>query len=80
MKKVIGIIFIMVISLMILTGCTSQSNTESKYRFVKIENWGDNFTFYDRETKVQYYFLKRGYGAGLTVLVDADGKPLLYEE
>ena len=32
------------------------------------------------KTGVQYIFVKEGYGAGLTVLVDEDGKPLLYEE
>jgi len=31
----------------------------------------------DNETGVQYLLLQEGYGAGLTVLVDQDGKPLL---
>ncbi len=44
-------------------------------RFIKTEVWSDNFVFVDKETKVQYY-----YAAGaMTVLVDKDGKPLLYE-
>lgn len=30
----------------------------------------------DRETGVQYLFIQCGYAGGLTVLVDADGKPL----
>lgn len=33
----------------------------------------------DKKTGVQYLFVKRGYGAGLTILVDEDGKPLLDE-
>lgn len=33
----------------------------------------------DRETGVQYLFAVRGYGAGLAVVVDADGTPLLAE-
>ena len=35
---------------------------------------------YDKETKVEY-FMFGGYkiGGGITVLVDKDGKPLLYE-
>lgn len=33
----------------------------------------------DNETGVQYLVTQAGYGAGLTVLVDQDGKPLLDE-
>ena len=35
--------------------------------------------FYDSKTKVIYIFYKSGYSGGLTVLLDAEGKPLLYE-
>ena len=31
----------------------------------------------DKETGVNYLFRYSGYGAGLTVLVDKDGKPLV---
>lgn len=31
----------------------------------------------DSETGVQYLFIQWGYAGGLTVVVDADGKPLL---
>ena len=31
----------------------------------------------DEETGVQYLFVSQGYAGGLTVLVDAEGKPLL---
>ena len=34
----------------------------------------------DRETRVQYLHCSEGYGGGLTVLVDAEGKPLLYRD
>ena len=33
----------------------------------------------DSETKVMYLVADVGYGAGLTVMVDADGSPLLWE-
>ena len=32
----------------------------------------------DTQTGVQYFFHASGYAGGLTVLVDAEGKPLLY--
>ena len=35
--------------------------------------------FVDTETSVQYLFIQSGYGGGMTVLVDQEGKPLLYK-
>ncbi|WP_125578963.1 DUF6440 family protein [Lacticaseibacillus suibinensis] len=35
--------------------------------------------FVDCQTRVQYLSVSIGSGGGLTVLVDAAGKPLLYE-
>ena len=37
---------------------------------------GVHLVLRDRETGVQYLFVQVGYAGGLTVLVDADGKPL----
>ncbi|MDX9917690.1 MAG: DUF6440 family protein [Gudongella sp.] len=31
----------------------------------------------DRETGVNYLYVSEGYGGGLTVLVDKDGKPVV---
>jgi hypothetical protein len=61
---------------------TSEAKIED--RFVKIQEWdnfsGTNFVMYDKETKVQYYvFTYYNHGGGITVLVDAEGKPLLYK-
>lgn len=33
--------------------------------------------YVDRETGVNYLFVKSGYGGGLTPLLDADGKPVV---
>lgn len=44
-------------------------------RFVKILDYGDNFVMYDKETKVQYFTST----TGITVLLNQDGKPLLYK-
>ncbi|MCI1985822.1 MAG: DUF6440 family protein [Lactobacillus sp.] len=35
--------------------------------------------FVDRQTRVQYLAVSISGGGGLTVLVDAQGKPLLYD-
>ena len=48
-------------------------------RFMKIDSI-NGWIYVDKETNVQYLFIKRSDAAGLTVLVDAEGEPLLYEE
>ena len=59
---------------------SNKTTTVPEDRFVKIQDWGYNFVMYDKETRVQYFaFADYNYGGGITVLVDADGKPLLYE-
>ena len=83
MKKLKLIILILVIAsmLFILTGCTS-SETEVKEtkRFVRVNYIDDVILYYDNITKVQYISYNNVHGGtALTVLVDAEGKPLLYE-
>ncbi len=34
----------------------------------------------DKETGVNYLFVHRGYGGGLTPLLDADGKPIVTKD
>ena len=51
-------------------------------RFVKILSEGSSFgevrmLYVDKVTGVTYLFVKSGYGAGITPLLDADGKPVI---
>ncbi len=54
-------------------------------RFMVIHSEGNSLTngkkviYVDRETGVQYFFCQTGYAGGLTPLLDAEGKPLLYK-
>lgn len=51
-------------------------------RFEKIYEQGKmNITeiWVDRKTGVQYLYHAAGYGAGLTPLLDKDGKPVIYD-
>ena len=34
----------------------------------------------DKETGVNYLFVHRGYGGGLTPLLDAEGKPIITKD
>lgn len=56
---------------------------KKKQRFEVVFDQGSELTqkfliLADKETGVQYLLAKSGYGAGLTPLLDKDGKPLLY--
>ena len=51
-------------------------------RFEKVYSQGTDLTkyvevFVDKQTGVNYLLFKSGYGAGLTVLLDKDGKPVI---
>ena len=50
-------------------------------RFVQIDKNGWFITVYDRTTKVQYAVSDGYYNMGtITCLLDAEGKPLLYND
>lgn len=55
---------------------------KSNERFVKVLSEGSSFgenrmIYVDRETGVNYLFIKSGYGAGLTPMLGPDGKPII---
>lgn len=84
MKKII--ISLLIIIGIILTGwllkdVTISNNYAENERFVIIQQRYDEKVMYDKKTKVEY-FMFGGYreGGGITVLVDKDGKPLIYGE
>ncbi len=50
-------------------------------RFEKVHSDGamsGSTIWVDTQTGVQYFFHSEGYAGGMCVLVDAEGKPLLY--
>ena len=40
----------------------------------------DALVIIDKETGVNYLYVHRGYGGGLTPLLDADGKPIITKD
>lgn len=84
MKKFILIIIIaMCLS---LVGCenTTTDNEETDFgRFVVIKEKAKGFDeckiLIDKETNVMYLFVDGYNSAGLTVMLDADGKPLIWD-
>lgn len=66
----------------LLKDVTIQNVNATDNRFIQIYNQysSDGFRiYYDKETKVMYLVSDIYKGGGITVLVDKDGKPLLYE-
>lgn len=65
------------------TGCTSPNegkevfDRQDRFTFVPSEPWASFIVITDTETGVQYLYVSKGYGGGLTVLVDETGKPLV---
>lgn len=76
---VLGVIF----SGWLLKDITIQDVNATDNRFIRVHKETSSSTtyevYYDNETKVMYLVVDVYRGGGITVLVDADGKPLLYE-
>lgn len=83
MRKFMAIALAAALAL-VLAGCTRgiEHTDERQFedgRFVSDSNIS-GYVVTDTETGVQYLYVGRGYGGGMTVLVDADGKPIVKEE
>lgn len=78
---------VMMLSVLLLCGCDSETETieilNPNYteRFVTLEEYFSGDVVVDTKTGVEYWRSDGSYNHGtLTVLVDADGKPLICEE
>ena len=84
MKKIIISLLIMigiVLTGWLLKDVTISNNYAENERFVIIQQRRNEKVMYDKETKVEYFmFGSYKNGGGITVLVDKDGKPLIYGE
>ena len=92
MKRIIALILALIMCAAIFVGCGQtkyKATANETKRFVEIESdmemdssgttvYG-NTIYVDRETGVMYLVFYGGYRAGITVLLGADGKPLIYD-
>ena len=81
MKKLFVITIIL--TMIMLLGCGLNSLGEKNIdvetgRIKKVYGSQYEQIFVDTETSVMYLYEGLGYGGGLTVMVDADGRPLLW--
>lgn len=87
MKRILAIIISIILCCLVLSGCGRKNEviktTELDSRFKIIKDTNDGYGYcdiiVDTETGVMYLFRGAGYRGGLTVMVDTDGKPLIYE-
>ena len=84
MKRLIVIVLVTVM-LLSLSACATKRIKETvkgeTSRMVYVEETGDYCIVYDKYTKVMYVVSNNVYNIGnFTMLVDANGNPLLYNE
>lgn len=82
MKKLIISLFITMLIILIgwlLKDIAIPNVNATDYRFILVHNEGHLKIYCDKKTKVMYLVKSIYKGGGITLLVDADGKPLLYE-
>lgn len=76
-------IILAVIACMMLSSCNkveTAKNEDDTSMFVKVETTMSWDVVYHKDTKVMYAVSAGGYNGGtFTLLVDADGKPMIYE-
>lgn len=80
MKRIL-LLMLCFAALVFCAACESQSqteqNTDSRFKalYWQSESFDSITIIKDRDTGVQYLFIKNAYGAGVTPLLDSTGKP-----
>ena len=68
-------IFVLLVSVILcISGCSSTDTDNS------VGDVSRTRIFVDSETNVMYTWYKSGYGAGMSIMLNADGSPKLYDQ
>jgi hypothetical protein len=85
MKKILVILGLCLISVFSLVGCSEKNEKGQRvYRVYDVtlvrvaSDYGYDILVHE-ETKVMYIQYRDGYQAGISVMLDQDGKPLLWQ-
>ena len=81
MKKA-SVLLMVSMLIVLLCSCSSeqpQSRTyDSMYDITEIKS--NSWVYVDTETNVMYWYSGHGYGGGLSIMLNADGSPKLYDK
>lgn len=81
-RKIMLAIMLCVMTAGVLTGCMSTppavGYTENSERFAIAVSEGDNDIYVDTYTGVMYFYHKQGKSGGMSVMLDKNGKPLIW--
>lgn len=78
MKKIISLLLVILFCVGILTGCGKDiSNSELKCIELNTLDYDMYDIYYDKETGVMYIMNREG---GVTVMLNADGSPKIYNK
>lgn len=80
MKKILLTIMLLITPIAI-SGCEDATTNQkiANNEFIKVSNADEIIIYVHKETRVMYMFVTGVYQGGLTIMVDDNGKPLLYE-
>lgn len=86
MKKILSIIICIFVLAFALVACCDSSTAEAKVEEYNRLSFIKDFSFFangsyiivDEETGVCYLYVDGDYSGCITVMVDADGKPLIW--
>ena len=82
--RILSIVLAIFVIAIILTSCSTTTVADEPNpfngRFAECDTSVYSTVIVDKLTGVCYIYRRVGYGAGMTVLLDADGTPLLYDE
>jgi hypothetical protein len=78
MKKIFAVAVATIICFA-LAGCRNSEEINERFFILDNPKSGLYSIVVDKETCVMYLLRKSDYGGGITALLDADGKPLIYE-
>ena len=85
MKRFVYSLLVIAI-LLAFIGCSKSESESEPYgtkttdRFIRVYSDFNNAIYVDKETNVLYFWHSGGYAGGLSVMLDENGKPLLWEE
>lgn len=82
-KKLFCLLLILILPICFLfSGCRNAETLSTKdFAIISYSANGEATTviYVHKKTRVMYLYIKIAYSGGLTVMLDANGKPLIYE-